>query len=96
MPALPDAAGLGEKREAAGQAAVEKFNEGLVVKTYPATTHAKTAEFSVSSRKELLAFYKSFRSLCTYKPVAVKPDGSPDGSGGTPVTALGGTLFTLE
>ncbi|MDR2429350.1 MAG: hypothetical protein LBD14_00325 [Puniceicoccales bacterium] len=95
---LPSSGGATAKLEAGGRAAVEKFNAGLVVKTYPVTTHAKTAEFSVSSRKELLAFYNSFRSLCTNKPVAVKADGSPGGGGAgeTQVLSLGGTLFTLE
>jgi hypothetical protein len=42
---------------------VAKAASQMVVKTYPSTTHAKTVEFAVKSKEELLDFYKKFRDL---------------------------------
>jgi hypothetical protein len=91
----------------AGRAYV-KARAGLVVKTYPTTTHAKTVDFSVSSREELESFYKSFRDLYVGIPVKVDGKFAPasaqtaqqetqnGGQNFTFVNRIGGTLFTID
>ncbi|MFZ9343732.1 MAG: hypothetical protein ACO268_01050, partial [Opitutales bacterium] len=84
---------------------------GLVVKSYPNTTHAKTVEMAVSSKAELLKFYDAIRSLYTGIPVAVSADGTTaEGANAASATAtaagqagatiritkVGGVLFSLE
>jgi hypothetical protein len=82
---------------------------GLVVKTYPATTHAKTVEMVVSSKDELLKFYTAFRTLFSGATVAAAAGSSVDGSdaantaaaaqGGTAnvtINQIGGTVFVIE
>ncbi|MGA0134253.1 MAG: hypothetical protein ACO3ND_07850 [Opitutales bacterium] len=77
---------------------------GLVVKTYPNTTHAKTVEMVVSSKSELAAFYSALRNLYTGIPVSVSADGTTAeganaaGQSGAPIriTKVGGVLFSLE
>lgn len=73
---------------------------GLVVKTYPTTTHAKTVEMMVSSKSELLAFYKSFQSLYCGTAVTATPGATVDQSDPTSnlqmVNQIGGSLFTLQ
>jgi len=77
---------------------------GLVVKTYPATTHAKTVEFTVSSRAELLTFYQNFTKLYTAVPLYTDATGKvvaqnqlgANGQAPTPVNRIGGTLFIID
>ncbi|MBM3826164.1 MAG: hypothetical protein FJ410_05560 [Verrucomicrobia bacterium] len=84
---------------------------GVVVKTYPNTTHAKTVEMVVSSKEELIKFYSKL--TCLYKgiPVSVSADGTTAeganeanaaataaGQSGAliRITRVGGVLFSLE
>jgi hypothetical protein len=84
--------------------AATKARAGLVVKTYPATTHAKTVDFAVSSREELESFYTSFRNLYVGIPISVNrqfaPVAASKANAGTNdilyINRIGGTLFTLE
>ena len=73
---------------------------GLVVKTYPTTTHAKTVEMMVSSKSELLSFYKSFQSLYCGTAVSATPGSTVDPSDPTSevqkVSQIGGNLFTIQ
>ena len=82
---------------------------GLVVKSYPATTHAKTVEFTVSSKAELQRFYSAFRDLLVARTVTASAGSTIEGAdaataqaaanGTTPtltINSIGGTLFTLE
>ena len=84
---------------------------GIVVKSYPATTHAKTVEMVVSSKAELTKFYSSLTCLYTGIPVAVSADGTTAeganeaaataaaaGQAGATIriTKIGGVLFTLQ
>ena len=82
---------------------------GLVVKSYPATTHAKTVELTVSSKAELQRFYSAFRDLLVARTVTAAPGSTIEGAdaataqaaanGTTPtltINSIGGTLFTLE
>jgi hypothetical protein len=81
----------------------------LVVKSYPATTHAKTVEMVVSSRAELLTLHSRLISLFTGSEVEATEGSSVEGAnsaaaaaaGGTQaarikITQIGGVLFTLE
>jgi len=84
---------------------------GVVVKTYPNTTHAKTVEMVVSSKAELMKFYSKLTSLYTGIPVSVSADGTTAeganeanaaaaaaGQTGATIriTRVGGVLFSLE
>ena len=82
----------------------------LVVKSYPATTHAKTVEIVVSSRAELLTLHSRLISLFTGSEVEATDGSSVEGAnsvaaavaGGAQaapkvkITQIGGVLFTLE
>lgn len=81
----------------------------LVVKTYPNTTHAKTVEFTVTSKEELKRFYTAFRDLLCARTVAAAAGSTIEGadaasaaaaaSGGTAtltINQIGGTLFTIQ
>jgi len=82
---------------------------GMIVKSYPSTTHAKTVEFTVSSKAELQRFYSAFRDLLVARTVAASAGSTIEGAdaataqaaanGTTPtltINSIGGTLFTLE
>lgn len=82
---------------------------GLVVKSYPTTTHAKTVEMTVSSKAELQRFYAAFRDLLVARTVTATTGSTIEGTdaataqaaanGTTPtltINSIGGTLFTLE
>ncbi len=73
---------------------------GLVVKTYPTTTHAKTVEMMVSSKSELLAFYKSFQSLYCGTAVNASPGATVDQADPTSnlqmVNQIGGNIFSIQ
>ena len=84
---------------------------GVVVKTYPNTTHAKTVEMVVSSKAELMSFYSKLKCLYTGIPVVVAADGTTAeganeataaanaaGQSGATIrlTRVGGVLFSLE
>lgn len=84
---------------------------GVVVKTYPSTTHAKTVEMVVSSKAELMKFYSKLTCLYTGIPVTVSADGTTAeganeattaanaaGQAGATIriTRIGGILFSLE
>ena len=90
---------------------VTETTAGMVVKTYPNTTHAKTVEMVVSSKAELTKFYSKL--TCLYKgiPVSVSADGTTAeganeanaaataaGQSGAliRITRVGGVLFSLE
>ena len=64
---------------------------GLVVKTYPTTTHAKTVEMSIPSRGEVLAFYKAFRDLMVAREVTITQGSTV--VGGTGAGSSSGNLF---
>lgn len=91
--------------------AVTQTTAGIVVKSYPTTTHAKTVEMVVSSKAELMKFYNAIRCLYTGIPVAVAADGTTAeganeaanaaaaaGQAGATIriTRVGGVLFSLE
>ncbi|MDR2863650.1 MAG: hypothetical protein LBV54_07265 [Puniceicoccales bacterium] len=85
------------------QNSYERMAGSFVVKTYPATTHAKTVEFSVANRKELVSFYKSFRDLYSGREVQVLRNGATvtgnaaeATSGVISISKLGGTIFTID
>ncbi len=72
---------------------------GLVVKTYPSTTHAKTVEMAVSSKAELLKFYITFKGqLCS--PTVPTPAGSTtdtiDLAKEPTINQIGGTIFIIQ
>jgi hypothetical protein len=82
---------------------------GLVVKSYPTTTHAKTVEMTVKSKAELQRFYSAFRDLLVARTVAASAGSTIEGAdaataqaaanGTTPtltINSIGGTLFSLE
>lgn len=76
---------------------------GLVVKTYPNTTHAKTVEMVVSSKAELQRFYSAFRDLLCARTVSASAGATIEGADAAAVTAgtatinqIGGTLFLIE
>lgn len=84
-----------------------KTTAGLVVKTYPNTTHAKTVEMVVSSKEELQKFYSAFKSLLCGIQVTATDGAAVDaaaaatatagGATGTvKITQIGGCLFTIE
>lgn len=105
-PSLPTLPSPVTKADQAAQDASRHATSGLVVKVWPVTTHAKTVEFSVSSKTELQMFHSSFRDLLAGRPVQVKQDSvvltaaeksSGDSQSGlTTVSQIGGTLFTIE
>lgn len=64
---------------------------GLVVKTYPTTTHAKTVEMSIPTRGEVFAFYKAFRDLMVAREVTISQGSTV--AGGTNVPAANATPF---
>ncbi len=82
---------------------------GLVVKTYPNTTHSKTVEMVVSSKAELQRFYGAFRDLLCARTVAASAGSTIEGgdaaaaqaaaAGATPtltINQIGGTIFVIE
>lgn len=71
---------------------------GVVVKTYPNTTHSKTVEMVVSSKAELLAFYTAVKKLYVGLPTTVTDSTAPAGSANASIqiSKLGGCLFILE
>ncbi|MDR1817314.1 MAG: hypothetical protein LBR07_03880 [Puniceicoccales bacterium] len=76
----------------------------LVVKTYPQTTHAKTVEFSVSSREELQSFFRNFKDLYVSRPLYLDGTGkvvaanttAANGQQPQPINRIGGVLFVIE
>lgn len=74
--ALPSAVQNIEDR---ANAAVGRASAQMPVKAYPTTTHAKTVEYVVGSRAELLSFYKSFRDLLCSKEVRAGAGSSVEG-----------------
>jgi hypothetical protein len=74
--ALPSAVTDAEGR---ANAAVGKAAAQMPVKVYPTTTHARTVEYVVGSRAELLSFYKNFRDLLCRKEVKAGAGSSVDG-----------------
>lgn len=82
---------------------------GVVVKSYPNTTHAKTVEMTVTSKAELKRFYSAFRDLLVARTVAAAAGSTIEGAdaanaqataaGTTPtltINSIGGTLFIIE
>lgn len=68
---------------------------GLVVKTYPTTTHAKTIEMSIPNRSEVLAFYKAFRDLMVAREVTISQGSTvAGGTGATNTTPFGSRSTT--
>lgn len=79
----------------------------MPVKSYPMATHARTVEYVVRSRAELLAFYRNFRDLFSGKEIAAGEGASVDGrntafgsagqtSSKLTVNRLGGTVFIVK
>ena len=72
---------------------------GLVVKTYPSTTHAKTVEMSVSSKAELKSFYTAFKNLLCGTAVPASSGSTTettDAAGAATINQIGGTVFTIQ
>lgn len=68
---------------------------GLVVKTYPTTTHAKTIEMSIPTRGEVYAFYKAFRDLMVAREVTISQGSTvAGGTGATNTTPFGSRSTT--
>lgn len=108
LPALPT---LAEGVEKQGQKMSQKALAGLVVKTYPVTTHAKMTEISVGTREEVVAFYEKFTDLWANREVAVTAAGVTSSAKGAATAAgaaggvsnssmtvnrIGGVLFVIE
>lgn len=87
----------------------QSASAGLVVKTYPNTTHAKTVEMVVGSKAELQRFYSAFRDLLSARTVTASAGSTIEGAdaaaaqaaaaGGTPtltINQIGGTVFVIE
>jgi hypothetical protein len=74
-PTVPTVPGPIAQADAAVQTAYSRATAGIVVKSWPATTHAKTIEFSVTDRAELISFYSTFRDLFLSRPIRAKADG---------------------
>lgn len=69
-----------------------KTTDGLVVKPWPAATHAKTVEMTVASRAEILAFYRAFRDLMVSREVRVAA-GSTGASAANPPSGQSASPF---
>ncbi|MDR0534819.1 MAG: hypothetical protein LBG65_00420 [Puniceicoccales bacterium] len=101
-PTLPDTPSEIARADAAMQRAYARTIGATVVKTYPVTTHAKTVEFNVADRAELLAFYAAFRDLYANREVRVSdtqkliPTTNSATSAATIISKLGGVQFTIE
>ena len=91
------------RAEEALQDTTSQSLSGLVVKAWPATTHAKTIEFSVGTKAELQTFHRQFSNLLIGKPIKVKKDNvvsaqsaTADDKGMVSINKIGGTLFIIE
>ncbi len=72
---------------------------GLVVKTYPSTTHAKTVEMVVSSKAELKSFYAAFKNLLCGTAVPASSGTTTettDEAGAATINQIGGTVFIIK
>ncbi len=72
---------------------------GLVVKTYPSTTHAKTVEMVVSSKAELKSFYSAFKNLLCGTAVPASSGTTTettDAEGAATINQIGGTVFIIK
>ena len=72
---------------------------GLVVKTYPSTTHAKTVEMAVSSKAELKSFYTAFKNLLCGTAVPASSGTTTettDAEGAATINQIGGTVFIIK
>jgi hypothetical protein len=72
---------------------------GLVVKTYPSTTHAKTVEMAVSSKAELKSFYAAFKNLLCGTAVPASSGTTTettDATGAATINQIGGTIFIIQ
>ena len=72
---------------------------GLVVKTYPTTTHAKTIEMAVSSKAELKSFYSAFKNLLCGTAVPASSGSTTetaDAEGAATINQIGGTVFIIK
>ena len=72
---------------------------GLVVKTYPSTTHAKTVEMVVSSKAELKSFYTAYKNLLCGTAVPASTGTTTettDAAGAATINQIGGTVFTIQ
>ena len=72
---------------------------GLVVKTYPTTTHAKTVEMAVSSKAELKSFYTAFKNLLCGTAVPASSGTTTettDAEGAATINQIGGTVFIIK
>jgi hypothetical protein len=103
-PTVPEVPTEIAKADDKAQAAFARAKAGLVVKTYPVTTHAKTAEFSVGTRAELLSFFQTFRDLYVNREIKVKNStvvpaatiATGGGVGAITINRIGGALFTIQ
>lgn len=105
-PAAPAAPALVAKAQEKADSALERL-PAMPVKSYPMATHARTVEYVVRSRAELLAFYRNFRDLFSGKEIAAGEGASVDGrntafgsagqtSSKLTVNRLGGTVFIVK
>ncbi|MDR1498603.1 MAG: hypothetical protein LBS59_09455 [Puniceicoccales bacterium] len=102
VPEIPPSIADAERKV---QDAAKRATANLVLKTYPTVTHAKTVDFSVSSREELLSFYKNFRDLFCHRPLRARQNGTVVPASNTAASQeagtlefhrLGGALFTID
>ncbi|MFT4901164.1 MAG: hypothetical protein ACI81V_000431 [Lentimonas sp.] len=81
-------------------AVAEVMTSNTVVKDYPLTTHAKTIEYRVSKRSELIAFYDALEQHWKQEPAFFEDGQIVDEAGGTDSEmkprSLGGTLFEVQ
>lgn len=89
---------------------INSSTTGIVAKTYPTTTHAKTVEMTVSTKAELQQLYSKMITLYTGFEVEAVDGASVEGSNGATaasnaagttatkmkINQIGGVLFTLE
>ena len=80
---------------------VNNSTTGIVVKTYPSTTHAKTVEMTVSTKAELQMLFNKLTCLYTGIEVEAVDGASVEGSNGAAAsaaatTAAGGTAAKIK
>lgn len=67
-----------------------------VIKDYPLTTHAKTIEFRVGTKKELEQFYRAFVGAFTKNDSGASDESGESGENSEASTKLGGTIFLID
>ncbi|MGJ3244134.1 MAG: hypothetical protein ACFE0O_14410 [Opitutales bacterium] len=86
-------AGLNDLANRAGNAAEATANR-TVVKGYPLATHARTLEFAVGNRADLVTLYQAFRDRWLRRPQPGEAEG--DESGEASRRGLNRVLFAVD